>query len=140
MRANVLGTREDKVKKIESSFTWSSVRPTRGEIALSCIRQGAPWHDGDVHAGGTPRLGVREGFLEEGTADSGASQVHRQGRVFQVEGRAKQGSRDKKRNGAAAEPKEVWRSQEVEFGIRQTMRRGKLKEKLMAFHSRQKLF
>lgn len=33
-----------------------------------------------MRVGGAPRLGVREGFLEEGTADSGASQVHRQGK------------------------------------------------------------
>lgn len=86
-----------------------------------------------MHAGGAPRLEVREGFLEEGTADSGASQVHRQGKeCFKWKEEPSKGPETRKGM--------VQLRNQKRFGIARKLRRGKLKENLMAFHSRQKLF
>lgn len=53
--------------------------PRRGEIAVPRASRGNPRCEGDMHVcarqptGGAPRPGVRRGFLEEATSDSGAS-------------------------------------------------------------------
>ena len=82
MPVAVLGIGDKVVKKTDDTVLVhrSSVRPRTEEIGPPFTSQGDLWCDRDMnscvweHPGWAPRLGVREGFLEEGTSDSGASQ------------------------------------------------------------------